>query len=66
MRSALSDSFDTPRAKRVLADLIKGASIHIIIASFDMDIRGLETMTKLLSKKEDKTVSTARNLFLVR
>ncbi len=50
MRSALSDSFDTPRAMRALSELVKEANIHIITHKSDMDITGLEAITRWITK----------------
>jgi cysteinyl-tRNA synthetase len=50
MRAALSDSFDTPRAMRVLYELIREANIHIITHKSDMDVRGLESIARWVTK----------------
>ncbi|CZR69683.1 probable cysteinyl-tRNA synthetase [Phialocephala subalpina] len=50
MKSALSDSFDTPRAMRVISELVKEANIHINTHKSDMDNPGLEAITRWLTK----------------
>jgi len=50
MRLALLDSFDTPRAMCVLADLIKEANIYVSTAKSDMDIHRLESIAKWVTK----------------
>lgn len=50
MKSALSDSFDTPRAMRVISELVKEANIHIITHKSDVDIPGLEAITRWITK----------------
>jgi cysteinyl-tRNA synthetase len=50
MRAALSDSFDTPRAMRVLSELVSQANIHINTHKSDMDIRGLESIARWVTK----------------
>jgi cysteinyl-tRNA synthetase len=50
MRAALSDSFDTLRAMRVLSELIKEANVHIITHKSDMDVRGLESIARWVTK----------------
>ncbi|KAK0103189.1 hypothetical protein ONS95_014985 [Cadophora gregata] len=50
MRSALTDSFDTPRAMRVISELIKEANIHIGTHKSDLDIKGLEDAARWVTK----------------
>lgn len=50
MRSALSDSFNTPRAMRTIDELIKEANIHISTHKSDMDVRGLEAIARWVTK----------------
>lgn len=50
MKSALSDSFDTPRAMRVIAEVIKEGSIHINTKKADADIKGLENLARWITK----------------
>jgi cysteinyl-tRNA synthetase len=50
MRAALSDSFDTPRAMRALSELTKEANIHITTQKSNMDIRGLESIARWVTK----------------
>lgn len=50
MNAALSDSFDTPRAMRVLYELIKEANIHINAHKSDADIKGLEDAARWVTK----------------
>ncbi|KAF8849635.1 hypothetical protein BDZ45DRAFT_680365 [Acephala macrosclerotiorum] len=50
MNSALSDSFDTPRAMRVISELVKEGNIHIITHKSDVDIPGLEAITRWITK----------------
>jgi cysteinyl-tRNA synthetase len=50
MRTALSNSFDTPQALLIIADLISKANIHINTHKSDMDIRGLEEVARWITK----------------
>lgn len=50
MSSALSDSFDTPRAMRAIMELIKEANIHIDAHQSSKDIRGLEAIGRWITK----------------
>lgn len=50
MTSALSDSFDTPKAMRVLYKLISDVNIHINEHRSDLDIRGVETTARWVTK----------------
>lgn len=50
MASALSDSFDTPRAMRVIMELIKEANIHIDAHQSSADIRSLEAIGRWITK----------------
>jgi cysteinyl-tRNA synthetase len=50
MEAALSDSFDTPRAMRVLSELIKEVNIHISSRRADADIRGIEAAARWVTK----------------
>ncbi|PBP27795.1 hypothetical protein BUE80_DR001244 [Diplocarpon rosae] len=50
MKAALSDSFDTPRAMRIIAELIKEASIHINTKKASADIKGLENAARWVTK----------------
>ena len=50
MKSALTDSFDTPRAMRVISELIKEANIHIGTHKSDLDIKGLEDAARWVTK----------------
>ena len=50
MQSALSDSFDTPRAMRCIDKLIKDFNIHAGTHKSDMDIRGLENIARWVTK----------------
>lgn len=53
MEAALSDSFDTPRAMRVLSELIKDVNIHITSHKADADIRGVEAAARWVTKMVD-------------
>lgn len=50
IKSALSDSFNTPRAMRAIDELIKEANIHISTHKSDMDVRGLEAIGRWVTK----------------
>jgi len=50
MKSALSDSFDTPRAMRVISELIKEANIHVGTQKSDLDLKGLEDAARWVTK----------------
>ncbi|KAG4442035.1 hypothetical protein IFR05_002503 [Cadophora sp. M221] len=50
MKAALSNSFDTPRAMRAIAELIKDANIHIGTHKSDLDIKGLEDAARWVTK----------------
>jgi cysteinyl-tRNA synthetase len=50
MQAALSDSFDTPRAMRVLSELIRESNVHIQTNKSEMDIRGLESIARWVTK----------------
>ena len=50
MQSALTDSFDTPRAMRCIDKLIKDFNIHAGTHKADMDIRGLENIARWITK----------------
>lgn len=50
MSAALSDSFDTPRAMRIIADLIKEINVHISAHKSDVDIKGLEDAARWVTK----------------
>ncbi|KAF4625698.1 hypothetical protein G7Y89_g12468 [Cudoniella acicularis] len=50
MQIALSDSFDTPRAMRVLYELVKEGNIHINTHKTDVDIAGLEAVARWITK----------------
>ncbi|KAL2067597.1 hypothetical protein VTL71DRAFT_2022 [Oculimacula yallundae] len=50
MKSALSDSFDTPRAMRIISELVKDANIHINTQKSDVDIKGLEDAARWVTK----------------
>ncbi|KAJ5050752.1 uncharacterized protein L3040_002623 [Drepanopeziza brunnea f. sp. 'multigermtubi'] len=50
MKAALSDSFDTPRAMRIIAEVIKEGSIHINTKKADADIKGLENIARWITK----------------
>ncbi|TAQ85610.1 hypothetical protein B7494_g6064 [Chlorociboria aeruginascens] len=69
LRAALSDSFDTPRAMRVLGDLIKEANIHINTSKSDMDTRGLDKLNakeiiELYSRVHKKVTGEVKDLGL--
>ena len=50
MTSALSDSFDTPRAMRVLSELIRDTNSTIMDRKTGLDIRGLEVIARWVTK----------------
>jgi cysteinyl-tRNA synthetase len=50
MKTALSNSVDTPQAVLIIADLISKANIHINTHKSDMDIRGLEEVARRITK----------------
>ncbi|CZT03916.1 probable cysteinyl-tRNA synthetase [Rhynchosporium agropyri] len=50
MKSALSDSFDTPRAMRIISELVKDVNIHIGTHKSDIDIKGLEDAARWVTK----------------
>ncbi len=50
MRSALSNSFDTPRGMRAILELVKEANIHINAHKSDADVRGLESIARWITK----------------
>lgn len=50
MEIALSDSFDTPRAMRIISELTKEANIHIIAQKANADVRGLEVVARWVTK----------------
>ncbi|KAH8805796.1 tRNA synthetases class I (C) catalytic domain-containing protein [Xylogone sp. PMI_703] len=50
LRSALLDSFNTPRAMRTLYDLVRDANIHINAHPNDLDIRGLEEVARWITR----------------
>jgi cysteinyl-tRNA synthetase len=50
MNIALSDSFDTPRAMRVLSELIRDTNTHIMDRKTDVDICGLEAVARWITK----------------
>jgi len=50
MTIALSDSFDTPRALRIIDQLIKQANIHMQAAKSALDVRGLEKIGRWITK----------------
>jgi len=50
IEAALSDSFDTPRAMRVLSELIKYANIHAGSHRADADVAGLEAIARWVTK----------------
>ena len=50
MQSALTDSFDTPRAMRCIDKLIKDFNIHAGTHKADMDIGGLERIARWITK----------------
>jgi cysteinyl-tRNA synthetase len=50
VKTALSDSFDTPRAMRAISELIKEANIHINTHKSDIDVRGLESIGRWITK----------------
>jgi cysteinyl-tRNA synthetase len=50
MESALTDSFDTPKAMQVLYGLIKEANIHVNTHKADVDVPGLEAIARWVTK----------------
>ena len=50
MQSALTDSFDTPRAMRCIDKLIKDFNIHDVTHKANMDVRGLESIARWITK----------------
>ena len=50
MQSALVDSFDTPRAMRCIAKLINDFNIHEFNHKSNLDIRGLESAARWITK----------------
>lgn len=50
METALSDSFDTPRAMRIIYELVKEANIHLTTQKSDLDIAGIEKITRWITK----------------
>jgi cysteinyl-tRNA synthetase len=50
LRSALSDSFDTPRAMRTIYKLIGDANIYINTHKADIDVKGLEKVARWVTK----------------
>lgn len=50
MKTALSDSFNTPRAMQAIYELIKDANIHISAHKSDADIKGLESIARWVTK----------------
>ena len=50
MQSALTDSFDTPRAVRCIDKLIKDFNIHEHAHKSNMDVRGLESIARWITK----------------
>ena len=50
MESALTDSFDTPRAMRCIDKLIKEFNIHEFNHKSNMDVRGLESIARWVTK----------------
>ena len=50
MQTALTDSFDTPRAMRCIDKLIKDFNIHAGTHKADMDIKGLENIARWITK----------------
>lgn len=47
---ALTESFDTPRAMRVLNDLVKTANIHITDTTVNTNIQGLKLIARWVTK----------------
>jgi cysteinyl-tRNA synthetase len=50
MDAALSDSFDTPRAMRLINELIKDTNIHISAHKGNFDTRGVEAIARWITK----------------
>jgi cysteinyl-tRNA synthetase len=50
LRSALSDSFDTPKAMRVIYELIRDANIYINTHKADIEVRELEKVARWVTK----------------
>ncbi len=50
MTAALADSFDTPRAMRIIAELISQTNIHINTHKADLDIKGVEANARWVTK----------------
>jgi len=50
LEKALIESFDTPKAMRIINELIKDANIHISTHKSDMDIHGLEAAARWVTK----------------
>jgi cysteinyl-tRNA synthetase len=50
MKDALTDSFDTPRAMRCIDKLIKDFNIHEFTHKANLDIRGLESIARWITK----------------
>jgi cysteinyl-tRNA synthetase len=50
LRNAISDSFDTPKAMRVIYELIRDANIYINTHKADIDVRELEKVARWVTK----------------
>jgi cysteinyl-tRNA synthetase len=50
LRNALSDSFDTPKAMRVIYELIRDANIYINTHKADIEVRELEKVARWVTK----------------
>lgn len=50
MELALSDSFDTPRAMRIINELIKDTNIYLSAQKTDLDIRSVEANARWITK----------------
>ena len=50
LNNALSDSFDTPRAMRVIYELIRDANIYINTHKADIEVRELEKVARWVTK----------------
>ncbi|TEY86575.1 hypothetical protein BOTCAL_0006g00550 [Botryotinia calthae] len=50
LQTALTESFDTPRAMLILQELIKESNVHIGSHKSDLDIQGLEKVARWITK----------------
>lgn len=50
LQTALTESFDTPRAMLIIQELIKESNVHIGSHKSDLDIQGLEKVARWITK----------------